>query len=756
MSGSPPLPPRRDPGTSDRGHGSYGSSRQDVSGGIQTPLLEHSDQGPPMAYPGPYSLANMPPTTQNQYLQQLPQLPSPQQQQKQHHGYVPHPQQLPVPYPRPDSPPIREPPEFSLPKQQRKTKGHIASACVPCKRAHLRCDAQRPCSRCLSNGKADACIDVQHKKRGLLRLRDERESRYKVIGSGYPPPADPSLRRPVSLYACSDSSQFSQDPLQRSRSYRVLKSQGGPLGGGSMGPRFLEHASSADANIYGAPMPLTPRTLPSHEPPCAYLTMEMQFSKTTQSFGETIGVQSIQSRRLQDVISLNDRQKVARLQRIFEDERRDREPNYLPPIYLAKFEEDHVIQTIGFGQEEIGMVRTDRQEMFTFQAPDGQQSTFQVQLGLAKRDSTYFIILLLVLPATPQTFHQPASSPYPRESYSRDSQYGYRTLQQGYQQTPGASPFRPNPGFKDPRGDMTAYRTPSPLSPGIPPSASITGFAQPQRPDYAQGPGPYQTPRSELRHAQAQVQSQRPHDLQLPPIRDQRGEVSSSDPMRRPDSGSGRVNISSLLEKPDYLPPLQPQPQSRRHHDLQLPPINRKTAEAPFSAEDDAIVLCKEEAPSPVGSLLHDSDTQSLSTTQFRTKHFVESTAIYPQENSRSPGTYSSYSDGETDWGSDGMTPSPQKVDICNFSESGKLSYSGEKKNPLDPILSPIKQSLVEGMMKEFWAIFNQENQVTRCRTNTVVDESDFYSASPPRDGDSQQVPGTSTSPAGLWTPSRQ
>ncbi|KAL5329864.1 hypothetical protein ACEPPN_003384 [Leptodophora sp. 'Broadleaf-Isolate-01'] len=276
----------------------------------------------------------------------------------------------------------------------------------------------------------------------------------------------------------------------------------------------------------------------------------MQFSKTTQSFGETIGVQSIQSRRLQDVVSPNDREKVARLQRIFEDERRDREPNYLPPIYLAKFEEDHVIQTVGFGQEEIGMVRTDRQEMFTFQAPDGQQRTFQVQLGLAKRDSTYFIILLLVLPATPQTFHQPASSPYLRESYSRDSQYGYQTLQQGYQQTPGASPFGPNPGFGDPRGDMTTYRAPGPLGPGIPPSASMTGFAQPQRPDYAQGPGPYQTPRSELPQAQTQVQSQRPHDLQLPPIRGQHGEASSADAMRRRDDRSGRVDIGGLLEQP--------------------------------------------------------------------------------------------------------------------------------------------------------------------------------------------------------------
>lgn len=35
----------------------------------------------------------------------------------------------------------------------RKLKAHVASACVNCKRAHLSCDIQRPCTRCISSGK---------------------------------------------------------------------------------------------------------------------------------------------------------------------------------------------------------------------------------------------------------------------------------------------------------------------------------------------------------------------------------------------------------------------------------------------------------------------------------------------------------------------------------------------------------------------------------------------------------------------------
>lgn len=35
----------------------------------------------------------------------------------------------------------------------RKSKAHVASACINCKRAHLSCDIQRPCARCVASGK---------------------------------------------------------------------------------------------------------------------------------------------------------------------------------------------------------------------------------------------------------------------------------------------------------------------------------------------------------------------------------------------------------------------------------------------------------------------------------------------------------------------------------------------------------------------------------------------------------------------------
>jgi hypothetical protein len=48
---------------------------------------------------------------------------------------------------------IIAPPPLRPNKPARRTKAHVASACVNCKKAHLSCDVQRPCGRCVASGK---------------------------------------------------------------------------------------------------------------------------------------------------------------------------------------------------------------------------------------------------------------------------------------------------------------------------------------------------------------------------------------------------------------------------------------------------------------------------------------------------------------------------------------------------------------------------------------------------------------------------
>lgn len=55
----------------------------------------------------------------------------------------------------------------------RKAKTHVASACVNCKRAHLSCDVQRPCARCVASGKQ---VSVTY---------PECDERYQLTNKGY-------------------------------------------------------------------------------------------------------------------------------------------------------------------------------------------------------------------------------------------------------------------------------------------------------------------------------------------------------------------------------------------------------------------------------------------------------------------------------------------------------------------------------------------------------------------------------------------
>ncbi|KAK1593870.1 uncharacterized protein LY79DRAFT_513830 [Colletotrichum navitas] len=582
MSGSPPPhPPKANPEAGDRGqlHGSYPSTNpQDAyRGGLPPPpptatTIHQSElRGPPLhqslpppqprsyhaeqqdrmsyAYPRPDDhLRNTPSGyahLANQALQQRPQPymhmsgPPPSQPAGPHqHGYATTMSQTSQ-----DSAP------YTSPKTQRKTKGHVASACVPCKRAHLRCDAQRPCSRCTSNGKEDACVDVQHKKRGRPRLRDDREARYGP--STYQHPQDAaaaaSRRPPLSHYsAAGPPISGYDDPIRGSHSYRVLKSQPSEP---NAPPRYLDRASMADANIYGQPPPPLATGAPE---PVVFLTMELEIARASQAFADAVGIPSVRGRSLLDIVLASERDKIQNHQRSMQDERSRKDPVYLPPIF-GRQEQERVFDSLRFEADEISRFQLDRQDFFVFAAADGQPRSYSVRLGLAKRESIYFIVLLVN--AAPR-FPYPSPSPHAREvPYLYQQPQQQQQQQQAYaQHTPVSATFdhtrsrygegalapRPSPG-------QPPHMT-SGLSPGMP-----SYSASPSRPDYAAGPSSYQIPRSELPPTTRPPQP----SFQLPPIRaGPHHQPTHSEPSWQRDDRSGRVDIGGLLEKPD--------PQQRR------------------------------------------------------------------------------------------------------------------------------------------------------------------------------------------------
>ncbi|KAI0395835.1 hypothetical protein F5Y17DRAFT_167658 [Xylariaceae sp. FL0594] len=447
---------------------------------------------------------------------------------------------------------------FPSPKSQRKTKGHVASACVPCKRAHLRCDAQRPCSRCLSNGKEDACVDVQHKKRGRPRLRDDRETRFDTSRFAHAP--DTALRRPLSSYNPANAPPVSfDDPLRRSQSYRVLKSHPSE----PAGPRFIERGTASDANVFSAPLSLTPQAT---EPLAFLMIGDLKIVKASNTFVDAItsntqavprgyGSQAVVGRKLIDMITPPERDRVAALCKALQTERLTKEPNSLPPIY-GRDEEERVILSQPLGPGSLSRYQLDRQDFFTFVTADGQPRPHAVRVGLAKDDSIYFVVLLL---ASSGRHPYPPSFPPPR---SRDTTYPYQHQQPFAQLMPPSVPFDPaRPRLVEPApresSNLPSRRPETPTQHGV---QALGPGMRPNVPAYAasalarsQHPGglAHQPPRSEL-HPPSGTSQQTVY--QLPPIRTQQPPGPPTEATWQRDSRATRVDIGGLLEKPETPP----------------------------------------------------------------------------------------------------------------------------------------------------------------------------------------------------------
>lgn len=407
--------------------------------------------------------------------------------------------------------------------------------------------AQRPCSRCTSNGKEEACVDVQHKKRGRPRLRDD-PTRF----GGYL--EAPIMRRPMSLSAYSTSPAIGigyEDSTRRNQSqpYRVLKSQPPE----PTAPRFLQRGSAADVNIFPAPLSISTKA----PEPAAFLTMDLVIARASSTFSDALSRPSVKGLKLTDIVAHGDIEKVIGHQRQMQEEQKRRDPTYLPPIF-GKEKEDQVMQTLGFNPEDIARYPLDRQDYLTFTTQEGQQRSYPVRMGLVKQESIYFMVLTLSLAV--RAFQPPTPSPNPR-----DITYSYHPMPQPYSQpTPVSATFDPrHQRFSDP-----GYASRQSAQPGVPlqmisglsPGYPVSYAASPSQQNY-QGQPSYQVPRSELAPPTT-LTTRPPHaqGYQLPPIMSQQ-QSSASQPSGHAHQARDdrrRVGIGGLIDQPD--PPSHPRP----------------------------------------------------------------------------------------------------------------------------------------------------------------------------------------------------
>ncbi|KAG9840888.1 hypothetical protein KCU98_g9062, partial [Aureobasidium melanogenum] len=285
----------------------------------------------------------------------------------------------------------------------RRAKAHVANACNNCKRAHLSCDVERPCGRCVATGKADTCRDVPHKKRGRPRLRDEAQFHLQQGGSEIEavesPVPGPSSARPMARPGHRKTASL--------RTLAAFASEQGHQPSTGQGVSTRERAYSFGAAPQtGLPPPSRhPRLAPSPEVPIAFLDTDFVVLKANATFQRLFSwLQEIKGIRLSDIAKPLEGDSFQNARNRLREEREIREPAYLPPILQPRLDPVSGIGTTDHDVEEVTRGFADHQFNWTFRLGGGVDQTLPVRMRLAKT-SVYFVTLFLP-PLPPQVAEQ--------------------------------------------------------------------------------------------------------------------------------------------------------------------------------------------------------------------------------------------------------------------------------------------------------------------------------------------------------------
>ncbi|KAH7130628.1 hypothetical protein B0J11DRAFT_430600 [Dendryphion nanum] len=296
---------------------------------------------------------------------------------------------------------IIAPPPLRPSKPARRTKAHVPSACVNCKKAHLSCDVQRPCGRCVSSGKQDTCKDVQHKKRGRPRLRDDKD--FGRTDEERPPPPQLLGALPTSgpeRYPQQpeySSSHRPIDPLRELR--RPTLDTGNNSNTHSQSVGQTTGGRPASVGNYSAPVYATGPNLAYQSLPVAFLNLDLVIIKSNQTFQDLVAcLGDIRGKSLAEFLEVRQSDVLHRIRNELRDERDEREPTYMAPI--TPLGQDPVQSVEEKDIDRFSHGYTDKSFLLNFRLPNGQYQSLQTQIRLAKT-SLFFVTLVVHTPPRP-------------------------------------------------------------------------------------------------------------------------------------------------------------------------------------------------------------------------------------------------------------------------------------------------------------------------------------------------------------------
>ncbi|KAF2401326.1 hypothetical protein EJ06DRAFT_387423 [Trichodelitschia bisporula] len=261
-----------------------------------------------------------------------------------------------------------------FPRTSRRAKAHVAKACQNCKKAHLSCDDARPCARCVGSGKQATCIDVEHKKRGRPRLRDDRD------------------RPEVRAQSTSQAPHSIQAPTtglghRRAEPFRILRSHDSEdreRGGLPAGVPQMAYSSRSYAQLeppIGEAGSYYTQGLETSSPPppplVAYLNLNLRILKANDTFRDLLADgRDVRGRMLSDFMASGHDEALQRLQSELRDERSRREPTFLPSIFPDEQEQNAVQGLDEWDLEGCAGIRRSQQhiQLRPIKRPNGEDA----------------------------------------------------------------------------------------------------------------------------------------------------------------------------------------------------------------------------------------------------------------------------------------------------------------------------------------------------------------------------------------------
>ena len=233
-----------------------------------------------------------------------------------------------------------------------------------------------------------SCVDVQHKKRGRPRLREEDNVREMAFGPEYPH---------NDIYSGQAGGLSDPDSgRRRSKNYRELRSQ----------PEtpFVDHRSrtsdptlSQQQYMQGATSyPVSPPTshFVSLDIPTVLLTPDFLVAQHNRAFSNALSLSfTARAQTLLDLVVPAEREKIQRLQSIMRAELREAAHSSLLRGGQSSHGSMPSIDHLDIVRATAGF-RT-RTEYWTFRLPREQSRGFPVSITLAK-DGAHFVVLTLV------------------------------------------------------------------------------------------------------------------------------------------------------------------------------------------------------------------------------------------------------------------------------------------------------------------------------------------------------------------------